>query len=73
MLAAHEYVYGAVPPLGVRSIAPVFPPKHNIFVGTSDPFTPALISIDGTVPHLGAILDESRGHVLFGEASVQPR
>ena len=25
-------VYGAVPPEGVRSIEPLFPPKHNTFV-----------------------------------------
>ena len=38
-------VYGPVPPLGVKSIAPLLPPKHEMFVTTVLPPTGAAGSV----------------------------
>ena len=51
-------------------MAPVAEP-HSDTVSANSPFTPALIAIDGNVPHFGLIVAGSIGQLLFGEASVQ--
>lgn len=61
-----------MPPDGVKSIFP-FAVPHRELVTTNSPFTPALICIDGNVPHLGEIVAGSNGQILPGEASVHAK
>ena len=61
-----------MPPDGVILIAPSFP-AHVALVTAKLAFTPALICISGSVPHLGAIRAEFRGQTLFGAASVHAK
>lgn len=65
-------MYGAVPPVGVKSIAPVGEP-HCDWIKANSPFTPPLTVIVGTVPHFGEMLFGSNGQVAPGEAEVHAK
>ena len=47
-------MYGAVPPAGVKSIAP-FAAPHCDCVKINSPFTPPFTVIEGIFPHFGEI------------------
>lgn len=65
-------MYGAVPPVGVKSIAPVAEP-HCELIRANSPFTPPFTVIVGTVPHLGEMVLGSNGQVDPGDAEVQAK
>jgi hypothetical protein len=63
-------VKGAVPPVGVKSMAPVLE-AHCELVKTNSPFTPPFTVIDGILPHFGEILFGSNGQTSLPLAVVQ--
>ena len=58
-------MYGAVPPDGVKLIAPVAEP-HCDWVKMNSPFTPPFTVKVGNLPHFGEMLFGSNGHVTEG-------
>lgn len=65
-------MYGAVPNIGVKLRDPVAEP-HCESTTTKSPFTPPLIVISGSFPHLGEISNGFNGQVAPGEAEVQAK
>ena len=61
-----------MPPNGDTTIEPSFPAQVASLTLTSAS-VPATICIEGKVPHLGLIVVEFKGHLLFGEASVHAK
>jgi hypothetical protein len=65
-------LYGAVPPNGDTTMEPSLPAQVASLT-LMFASVPATICIEGNVPHLGLIVAEFKGQVLFGEASVQAK